>query len=236
MDLSTSTVLVTGANRGLGRALAAELLGRGATVYAGARNPDQVDLPGAKPIALDITDPTSVAAAAEGTGDVTVLINNAGSNTGADPLAGDLDTIRLEMDTHYYGTLSVIRGFAPQIAANGGGVILNILSVLSWFSVPQAGAYSAAKSAEWSLTNTLRLRLADQGIRVAGLHVGLMDTDMTRGVDQPKSDPADIARIAADGIAGGAYEIVADDFSRQIQSGLGAGVPALYPQLTGASR
>ena len=236
MDLSTSTVLVTGANRGLGRALAAELLGRGATVYAGARNPDRVDLPGARPIALDVTDPASVAAAVKATGDVTVLINNAGSSTGADLLTGDPENIRLEMDTHYFGTLSVVRGFAPQIAANGGGTILNILSVLSWFSIPGSGAYSAAKSAQWSLTNALRLQLAEQGVRVVGLHVGYMDTDMTRGLDEPKADPADIARIAVDGIAGDAYEIVADDISRQVQSGLAAGVAALYPQLAGTAR
>jgi len=231
MDLSTSTVLVTGANRGLGRALAAELLGRGSTVYAGARNPDQVDLPGAKPIALDITDPASVAAAAKATGDITVLINNAGSSTGSDLLTGDLDDIRLEMDTHYFGTLSVVRAFAPQIAANGGGSILNILSALSWVSFPQLGAYCAAKSAEWSLTNALRAQLADQGIRVAGLHVGYMDTDMAAGVTAPKSDPADVARLAVDGIATGAYEILADDGSRRVRSGLAGGVAALYPQL-----
>ena len=189
MDLSTSTVLVTGANRGLGRALAAELLGRGATVYAGARNPDQVDLPGAKPIALDITDPASVAAAAKATGDVTVLINNAGISTGGDLLTGDLDDIRLEMDTHYFGTLSVVRAFAPQIAAAGGGAILNILSGLSWVSFPEAGAYCAAKSAQWSLTNALRLQLADQGIRVAGLHVAYMDTDMTSRSPRPRPTP-----------------------------------------------
>jgi NAD(P)-dependent dehydrogenase (short-subunit alcohol dehydrogenase family) len=231
MDLSTSTALVTGANRGFGRALAAELLGRGATVYAGARNPDQVDLPGAKPIALDVTDPTSVAAAAESLGEVTVLVNNAGSSTGADLLTADPDDIRLEMDTHYFGTLAVTRAFAPQISANGGGAILNILSGLSWVSFPEFGAYCAAKSAEWSLTNTLRVQLAAQGIRVAGLHVGYMDTDMVRDVDAPKSPPADIARIAVDGIAAGAYEILADDAARQAQAALSGGVRALYPQL-----
>lgn len=231
MDLSTSTALVTGANRGFGRALAAELLSRGATVYAGARNPDQVDLPGARPIALDITDPASIAAAAKATGDVTILVNNAGSSTNADLLTADLDDIRLEMDTHYLGTLSVVRAFAPQITAGGGGTILNILSGLSWVSFPQFGAYCAAKSAEWSLTNTLRLQLADQHIRVAGLHVGYMDTDMVRTVDAPKSDPTDIARIAIDGIAADAYEIVADDASRQAQAALAGGVSMLYPQL-----
>ena len=226
MDLSARTVLVTGASRGFGRALAAELLGRGAAVYAGARDPGQVDLPGAEPIALDITDPASVAAAAQATGDVTVLINNAGSSTGS-----DLNDIRLEMDTHYFGTLSVVRGFAPQIAANGGGAILNILSGLSWVSFPEIGAYCAAKSAEWSLTNALRVQLAGQGIRVAGLHVGYMDTNMVRTVTAPKSDPAGIARIAVDGIAAGAYEILADNAARQAQAALAPGVSALYPQL-----
>lgn len=139
------------------------------------------------------------------------------------------------MGTHYFGTLSVVRCFAPQIAANCGGVILNILSVLSWLSFPQAGAYSAAKAAQWSLTNALRVELAQQGIRVAGLHVGFTDTDMTRGITEPKSDPADIARIAVDGIAADAHEIIADDLSRQVRSGLAGGVAALYPQLAGTA-
>jgi NAD(P)-dependent dehydrogenase (short-subunit alcohol dehydrogenase family) len=231
MDLSNATALVTGANRGLGRELARELAARGVTVHAGARNPDRIDLPGVKPIALDITDPASVAAAAAATGDVTILVNNAGSSTGADLLTGELDDIRLEMDTHYYGTLAVVRAFAPQIAANGGGAVLNILSALSWVSLPQVGAYSAAKSAEWSLTNALRLQLADRGIRVSGLHVGYMDTDMARHVTSAKADPAEVARIAVDGIADGVHEILADDTSRGAQAGLAGGVAALYPQL-----
>jgi len=122
-------------------------------------------------------------------------------------------------------------GFAPQIAANGGGVIPNVLSGLSWVSFPEIGAYCAAKSAEWSLTNALRVQLADQNIRVAGLHVGYMDTDMVRAVDAGKSDPADIARIAVDGIAAGAYEILADNAARQAQAALAEGVATLYPQL-----
>lgn len=231
MKIAGTTALVTGANRGFGRHLAAELLARGATVYAGARNPDRVDLPGVTPVRLDITDPASVAAAADLARDVTLLVNNAGSGTGADLLDADLDRIRLEMDTHYFGTLSVVRAFTPVIAGNGGGSILNILSALSWVAFPHVGAYSAAKSAEWSMTNTLRVQLADRGIRVAGLHVGYMDTDMAAGVTGPKSDPADIARIAVDGIEADAYEILADDVSRQVRAGLAGGVAALYPQL-----
>jgi NAD(P)-dependent dehydrogenase (short-subunit alcohol dehydrogenase family) len=232
MQIAGCTALVTGANRGLGRQLAAQLLARGATVYAGARTPDTVDLPGVKVVQLDITDPTSVAAAAEVAGDVTLLINNAGSSTGSDLLGGDLEEIRLEMETHYFGTLSVLRAFVPKIAANGGGSVLNILSVLAWVSVPAVGAYGAAKSAEWSLTNALRPELAEQNVRVAGLHVGYMDTDMAASVTGPKANPVDIAGIALDGIEADAYEIVADETSRRVLAGLSGGVAALYPQFS----
>src|SRR6202020_3275673 len=117
MEITGKTALVTGANRGLGRPLAQELLDRGATVYAAARNPAAVDLPGVTPIALDITDPASVAAAAAATSGVAILVNNAGSSTGSSLLTGDLADIRLELDTHFFGTLAVIRAFAPQLAA-----------------------------------------------------------------------------------------------------------------------
>jgi NAD(P)-dependent dehydrogenase (short-subunit alcohol dehydrogenase family) len=191
-----------------------------------------VDLPGAKALALDITDPASVAAAAEIAADITLLINNAGSSTGSDLLNGDLDLIRLEIDTHFLGTLSMVRAFAPLIRDNGGGSILNILSALAWISFPRSGAYCAAKSAEWSMTNALRIQLAEQNIRVAGLHVGYMDTDMAASVAAPKSDPADIARIAIDGVEADLYEIVADEVSHQVQAALAGGVSALYPQLS----
>jgi NAD(P)-dependent dehydrogenase (short-subunit alcohol dehydrogenase family) len=231
MEITGKTALVTGANRGLGRHLAAELRDRGATVYAAARNPASVDLPGVTPIALDVTDPASVAAAAALAEGVSILINNAGSSTGTSLLTGDLDNVRLELDTHFFGTLAVIRAFAPQLAAQGQSSVLNILSALSWVSFPGSGAYCAAKSAQWSLTNALRQELAAQGTRVSALHVGYMDTDMTRGVTAPKSDPADIARIAIDGIAAGDAEIIADETSKRVLAGLSAGVAGLYPQL-----
>jgi NAD(P)-dependent dehydrogenase (short-subunit alcohol dehydrogenase family) len=232
MDISQATAFVTGANRGLGRHLAGELLARGATVYAGARNPASVDLPGAIPVAIDITDPASVAAAAAAAGDVNLLINNAGSATGAQLLsADDLDKLHTEIDTHYFGTLAVVRAFAPQITARGGGAILNILSALSWVTFPQVGGYAAAKAAEWSLTNALRVQLAPDGIRVSGLHVGYMDTDMAAAVTGPKEDPAKIARLAVDGLEAGRYEIVADDTSQRVLAGLSGGVGALYPSL-----
>jgi NAD(P)-dependent dehydrogenase (short-subunit alcohol dehydrogenase family) len=230
MDITGKTALVTGANRGLGRQLATQLRDRGAHVYAAARDPQTVDLPGVTPVALDITDAASVAAAAQATHDVAILVNNAGSSTGSSLLTGDLADIRLELDTHFFGTLAVTRAFAPQLAAQGASAVLNVLSALSWLSFPGSGAYCAAKSAEWSLTNALRQELAAQGTRVTALHVGYMDTDMVRRLDVPKADPAVIAKLAIDGIEAGDAEIIADETSRHVLAGLSGGVPALYPQ------
>jgi NAD(P)-dependent dehydrogenase (short-subunit alcohol dehydrogenase family) len=230
VQIEGSTALVTGANRGLGRRFAEALLLRGARVYAAKRSPALVDLPGVIPIQLDITDAASVAAAAAATGDVSLLINNAGSSTGASLLGGSLDDIRLEMETHFFGTLAVTRAFAPQLAAHGGGAILNVLSALSWFSFPASGAYCAAKSAEWSLTNSIRQELAAQGTQVSGLHVGYMDTDMTRHISAPKSDPAVVAEQALDELEAGHAEILADERSRKLRAALSGGIESLYPQ------
>src|SRR5215469_10101482 len=231
MRIEGKTALVTGANRGLGRHLASQLRDRGAIVYAAARNPETVDLPGVTPIALDVTDPASVAAAAAATSGVAILVNNAGSQTRSSLLTGKLTDIQLEMDTHFFGTLAVARAFAPQLTAHDQSAMLNVLSGLSWISFPQVGAYCAAKSAEWSLTNALRLELAPEGTRVSALHVGYMDTDMTRHLDVPKANPADIAKLAVDGIEAGDPEIVADETSRQVLDKLSAGVAGLYPQV-----
>ncbi|MEU7911949.1 SDR family oxidoreductase [Microbispora bryophytorum] len=232
MKIEGSVALVTGANRGLGRSFAAALLDRGAAkVYAAARRPETVDLPGVVPLALDITDPASVRAAAERARDVNLLINNAGISTGSSFLGGAFDDIRLEMETHYFGTLAVARGFAPVLGRNGGGAILNVLSVLSWFTAPQVAGYSAAKAAALQLTNGLRLELKEQGTLVTALHVGYMDTDMAAHVDGPKAAPADVAAQALRGIEQGSFEVVADDVSRGVRARLSGGVADLYPQL-----
>jgi NAD(P)-dependent dehydrogenase (short-subunit alcohol dehydrogenase family) len=233
MHIAGSTALVTGANRGLGREIARQLVERGATVYAGARDVASVDLPGVVPVRIDLMDEASVRAAAEETRDVTLLVNNAGVSTGTSLLDGDLADVHREMDVHYFGTLAVVRAFAPQLTARGGAV-LNVLSTLSWVSFPATGAYCAAKSAEWSMTNALRQELAPRGVAVTALHVGYMETDMARHVDGPKSSPADVARLALDGVAAGVPEVLADEGSKRVQAGLAGGVPALYPQLAGA--
>jgi NAD(P)-dependent dehydrogenase (short-subunit alcohol dehydrogenase family) len=228
MKIHGSTALVTGANRGIGRHFALQLLERGAVkVYATARTPGLVDLPGVEVLRLDITDPASVAAAAAAAQDVTLLVNNAGSNTYANLVTGDLDAIRTEMDTHFYGTLGMIRAFAPVLAAGGGGAILNVLSAMSWFSYDYSNAYGAAKAAEWSLTNAVRLELHGQGTQVTGLHLGSADTDMMAHYDGEKTDPADVVRTALDGVEAGRFEVLADEWSAGIKASL-AGDPSEF--------
>ena len=217
------TALVTGANRGLGKRFATQLVERGAKVYAAARRPETIDIPGVVPVQLDITDPESVARAASRAGDVNVVINNAGVSTRSSLLTGPIEDVRLEMETHYFGTLSVTRAFAPIIEANGGGSILNVLSVLSWWHAPASGAYSAAKAASWAMTDAIREELAPRGIHVAALHVGYMDTDMADFVpaDQ-KTDPSVVAKLALEGLFTGEPEILADDLSRTVKAQLSA--------------
>ena len=232
MDIQEQVALVTGANRGIGRTFVEELLARGARkVYATARRPEAIDIPGVEVVRLDLTDPASVTAAAEAAQDVTLVVNNAGISTGAGLLTGDMAEIRREMDTHYFGTLGVIRAFAPVLAANGGGGIVNILSALSWFAAPGSGGYAAAKAAEWNMTNALRLELAGQGTLVQGVHLGAADTDITAGYDGPKIDPRDVARAALDGVAAGEIEVVVDDWSRMVKDSLSADPKAFYQQM-----
>ncbi|MGZ0232796.1 SDR family oxidoreductase [Streptomyces sp. CPS1] len=229
--IKDSVVLVTGGSRGLGKALVEELYERGAAkVYATARDPRAVTHPDAVPLALEVTDPASVAAVAARTPDVTVLINNAGISLGAHSLLdAPLDDVRREFETNFYGPLLVTRALVPVIERNGGGHLLNVHSVLSWLGI--AGSYSATKAALWSQTNSLRLELRPRGIEVTGLHVGYIDTDMTSGIDAPKSDARDVAALALDGVEAGAHEVLADDLTRSVKAGLSGDLAALYPQL-----
>ncbi|MEU1369243.1 SDR family oxidoreductase [Streptomyces sp. NPDC005803] len=230
-SLDGAVVLVTGGNRGLGSALVEEAFARGAAkVYATARNPRTVAHPDAVPLALEVTDPASVLAAAEQAGDVTVLMNNAGVSINASLLHAPLADIRREFETNFYGPLQVTRAFAPLIERNGGGHILTIHSVLSWIGM--AGSYSASKAALWSQSNSLRLELKPRGIEVTGLHVGYVDTDMTANVDAPKSTAKDVAALALDGVESGAYEVLADEMSRKVKATLAADIATMYPQLS----
>ncbi|MGW1766744.1 SDR family oxidoreductase [Streptomyces sp. NPDC002073] len=223
MELKNAVAVVTGANRGLGRHLAAQLVEHGAKVYAAARRPETVDLPGVRPLRLDVTDQESIREAARIASDATLLINNAGISTGATLVRGDLDEVRREMETNFFGPLVATRAFAPVIEGNGGGAVLNVLSALSWFHPAGLGSYAASKAAAWALSDASREELAPRGITVSALHVGYMDTDMAAGVPaEQKVAAADVAAQALYGIETGLLEILADETSRYVKQSLSA--------------
>ena len=237
MEIAGSVALVTGANRGLGAAFCRVLREQGvAKVYGGARDPGTITVEGVIPVRLDITSPTDIAAAVALCGDTNLLVNNAGILTGATVLADDgIEQGRREFETNVFGTLEMSRAFAPVLSSNGGGAIVNVLSVLSWFSVPGGAMYCASKAAALSLTNSLRLDLQGQGTQVVALHVGYMDTDMAAGVDAPKASPDDVAAQTLAGIESGAFEVLADDTSRFVRSLISSDLTALYPTLGATS-
>jgi NAD(P)-dependent dehydrogenase (short-subunit alcohol dehydrogenase family) len=224
MNFKDSVVLITGANRGLGKALAEAALKAGARkVYGAARNPESVTTPGVTPIKLDVTNAADVASAALAIPDLTILINNAGISTGSGVTTDDsLNTARKELETNFFGPMALSLAFAPVLKKNGGGAIINILSALSWISLPSTGTYSISKSAAWALTNGLRGELAAQKTHVMAAHMGYMDTDMTAGVDAPKSAPADIAKFIVTALEAGEDEALTDDTSRQVKQGFSA--------------
>jgi NAD(P)-dependent dehydrogenase (short-subunit alcohol dehydrogenase family) len=229
MKLANANVLVTGANRGIGLAFASAALARGASrVYAGARNPDSISLPGVIPLRLDVNSPADIAAAAQRAGDTTVLINNAGIAITGSFLADDAeDVLRRHFETNVLGVLRMSRAFAPVLARNDGGAVLNVASVASFTSGSLLANYAVSKSAVWSLSNGLRNDLRAQGTQVSTLHMAFVDTGMTHGIDAPKSSAEDIVARALDGFEAGAEEILADDFTRHVKAGLTAD-PAFY--------
>jgi NAD(P)-dependent dehydrogenase (short-subunit alcohol dehydrogenase family) len=229
MKLDNAVVFVTGANRGLGAEFARQALARGARkVYAAARDPASVTQPGVVPVRLDVTDPAQVKGAVEAAGDVTLVINNAGIASFGNLLEEDsIGAMQRMMDTNVYGLLRVSQGFAPVLAANRGGALLNILSVASWISSPGLAAYAATKSAAWSVNNGLRIALKEQGTQVLGLHVGFIDTDMTQGIDLPKLAPADVVARAYEALEAGDKEVLIDELSKNVKRGLSQ-EPGIY--------
>ncbi|MGY1715819.1 SDR family oxidoreductase [Geodermatophilus nigrescens] len=236
MRLQGAVVLVTGANRGIGAEFVARLRERGAAkVYAAARDVRTVQAAdGVHPIELDVTDPRQVEDAARAAGDVQVLVNNAGISTGTALVTGDEAAIRREMDTNFYGPLLTTRAFAPVLRANGGGAVLNVVSALSWFTAPGSGAYAASKAAAWMLTDSTRLELAAQGTHVVGVHMGLVDTDMARGLQAPKIAPSVLVGAALDAVESGAQEVLADDWARFVKAGLPLDPEQRYDRLFSA--
>jgi len=229
MKIQDSVALVTGANRGLGLAFTRALVAAGARkVYAAARDPASIKQAGVEAIRLDVTKPEEIAAAAKALGDVTLVINNAGITRGSGFLGDDgLVAARAEFETNFFGPLVIARAFAPILAKNGGGAIINVLSALSWVSLPTSSTYSASKSAAWSLSNGLRHELRGQGTQVLSLHVGFMDTDMVRHLTAPKVKPEDVVAQTFAALEAGKSEVLADDASRRIKQNLSA-EPGVY--------
>jgi NAD(P)-dependent dehydrogenase (short-subunit alcohol dehydrogenase family) len=224
-DLKNSVVLVTGANRGLGRNLVNEALTRGAVkVYAATRKPYDFGDSRVVNIILDVTDAAAIAKLPELAPDMNVLVNNAGAFFPDSILTANMDNVRMQFETNVFGPIQITQVMAPVLKANGGGILLEILSVASWLPL---GSYSTTKAALWMMTNSLRQELAEQGTLVVGAHMGPMDTDMIRGIiEGPKNDPIDVARIIFDGVEKGDIEILVDDLTKHIKSVL-AGSPDL---------
>jgi NAD(P)-dependent dehydrogenase (short-subunit alcohol dehydrogenase family) len=233
MKIEGATALITGANRGLGAAFARTLLERGArTVYAGARNPGNVSDPGVVPVELDITDPSEVAAAAARCQDVTLLINNAAYATQSSLIASpSLDEARREMETNYFGTLAMCRAFAPVLGRNGGGALVNMLSIVSFFNVPAMGSFCPTKAALWSLTNGVRIELRRQGTLVVAAHSGFIDTRLAEGFDVPKHAPRDVAAQILDAVESGREEVLVDERTRAIKASLPNDLELIYPDV-----
>ena len=229
MKLDNAVVFVTGANRGIGLEFARQALAAGARkVYAAARDPASITLPGVVPVRLDVTDAAQVEQAALACADTTLVVNNAGIATMGNLLeASDNEGLRRMLDTNLFGLLNVSQAFAPVLARNGGGAFLNVLSVASWISTTGLAAYAASKAGAWSVTNGLRIALKEQGTQVLGLHVGFVDTDLTRGIDLPKLDASEVVAKGYAALEAGASEVLVDALSQQIKRGLSA-EPGIY--------
>lgn len=214
MDIRGKVALVTGANRGLGHAFAEALLEAGAIkVYAGARDPSPVRDPRLTPIRLDVTSPRDVSAASEACADVEILVNNAGAMFATPVLAANSeDVLRREMEVNVFGPLAMAKAFAPVLARNGGGVLVNMLSVVSWYVYPFNSTYCVTKHAALAITDGLRIQLRAQGTRVIAVYAGLIDTEMGAALSSgPKTSPQQIAAKVIEGIRDGLEHVVADE-------------------------
>ena len=229
-DPAGSIALVTGANRGIGKAFVEVLLARGASkVYAGARSTDTFDDlraldPGrVTPVQLDVTDDAMVAAAAAQAGDVNLLVNNAGTAQFTPALVeDDLAAARADMEVNYFGTLRVTRAFAGILGRNGGGGVINIISVAGVQSFANLATYSASKAALHSITQAVRFSLGDQGTSVVGVYPGPVATDMTASMEMEKDSPTFIAEAGLDALTAGTEDVYPGEMASGFRAGLQA--------------
>ncbi len=221
MTLADKTVLVTGASRGIGKALVDEALSRGAKrVYAGTRQPLTHADERVTPLTLDVTNAGQIAAASETVGSLDVLINNAGVY-GYEDLA-DRAGLERHLEVNLFGPYGVIQALLPRLVESKGAIV-NVLSMAAVAAVPISPAYSISKAAAFSLTQSLRATLAGQGVDVHAVLPGPVDTDMVRDLDIPKASPQSVARAILDGLAKGEEEIFPDPFSQALADSWNSG-------------
>ena len=234
MRIEGCVALVTGANRGIGKAFVDALLERRATkVYAAVRDPATITAvdPRVRPVRLDVLDVERVAEVASELGDVQLVVNNAWIAHPATPATASFEGARAELEVNYLGLITMTQAFAPVLAANGGGAFVNVLSVASWVGSPLLSTYAASKAAAWSFSNSARIELKRQDTQVVGVHVGFVDTDLTAVLDVDKIQPATVATSALDAVEAGEPEAVVDEVSRQVKAGLSDDHRLIYPQL-----
>jgi len=219
MDIKHATALVSGANRGIGRALVEALLSAGVTkVYAAARDVEKVVAGDMRVVAvpLDVTDDASVVALAKRADDVTLLVNNAGVLDFGSVLDAPRAAFERNFAANFYGVLAMSKAFAPVIEQNGGGAVVNILTLVALASMPGLGVYNASKAAAWSLNQSLRAALSRRNIAVHGVFPGAVDTDMLAGVEMPKTSPADVAKAIVAGVSTVVEDIFPDPMSSSV--------------------
>lgn len=233
--IAQRTVLVTGANRGLGREFVDQLLTRGAaTVLAAARDIATIERTDDRvvPVSLDVTDPGSVAALAAAHPDVDIVVNNAGISLATSVLAPDTTSLRRELEVNLLGPLTVSAAYADALRRRHGAIV-NVASALAWISL--GASYSVSKAALWSATDSMRLELAPYGVQVLGVYMGYVDTDMTAGVAAPKSAPEQIVTQVLDGLEAGVSEVLADGTARDVRASLSSPVDERYAPFVATS-
>ena len=232
MNVNGAAALISGANRGLGAAIAQALVDAGAKVYGAAHDDTTITNPDVIPVLLDVNSPSDIADAARICGDVSIVVNNAGILRSSTSLAaGAEEAARAELETNFFGSMRMAQAFAPVLRENGGGALVNVLSVLSFVSTPQGATYSASKAAAWSLTNALRMELRHQGTLVVAVHAGFIDTDMAAGVDGEKISPHAVAAQIVAAIEADDEEVLADPTSELVKASLSNDLTTLYPTL-----
>ena len=233
MLIEGSVALVTGSSRGLGRALISSLIERGARrVYAGTRHLDDDMVQDAVPVRLDVTSKCDIEESVQTCSDVNLIFNNAVEARFSSLLSSEaVPDARAQMETNYFGPLSICQSFAPVLARNGGGAIVNICSIVSFFNAPTMASFCPTKAALWSMTNGLRMELRSQGTLVVAVHSGFIDTDLSAGLEVQKHKPKYMASLILDAVEAEQEQLLADERTKAMKAALPRDLELIYPDV-----